>query len=104
MKKLILMSALFAGGIAFTSTDVFANSTAETPIVISQEKTQIEPDKLPDAVKQAIAADESLKGMMIAEAWQAPTPEGKLHYQVAFDNGTEEKLWKTYDADGKVVE
>ena len=96
------MSALMAGSIAFTSTA--AVSLVDSPsVIISQEKTQIKPDELPEAVKKAIAADESLKTTPVVEAWKVPTPEGKFHFKVGFDNGSEEKLWKTYDEEGNVV-
>jgi antitoxin component YwqK of YwqJK toxin-antitoxin module len=32
-----------------------------------------------------------------------PVPEGKFHFKIVFDNGTEEKLSKTYDEAGKEI-
>lgn len=105
MKKTILMSAMIVAGAAFaapTIAEVVSNSM-EITLQQQEEKTQIQPDELPDPVKQAIAGDETLKEFPVAEAWQVKSVEGETTYKIAFDNGTADKLWKTYDAQGKEI-
>lgn len=97
------MSVMLTAGIAVTAPVVA--STVKPAIEISQqeEKTQIKPDELPVPVKQRIAGDETVVNMPIAEAWQIKKEDGTYHYKVGFDNGTADKFWKTYDAEGNEI-
>lgn len=103
MKKSILMAALLIGGLAAASPKI---SAATLPVAIEQsqqEKVKIDAEKLPEAVKNSITADETVATLSIAEAWQMPVPEGKFHFKVVFDNGTEEKISKVYDEAGNEI-
>lgn len=103
MRKSILMSALLIGGLAAASPKISA-TTLPTPLEQSQqENVKIDAEKLPEAVKNSISSDNSIATLSIAEAWQMPVLEGKFHFKVIFDNGTEEKLTKTYDEAGNEI-
>jgi hypothetical protein len=102
MKKIVLMSAMMVAGAAFAAPTI-AEVTTTSEICIQEEMIQIKPDDLPDPVKQTITGDETLKEFPVAEAWQHKTVEGQVTYKVAFDNGTADKLWKTYDPQGKEI-
>jgi antitoxin component YwqK of YwqJK toxin-antitoxin module len=103
MKKSILMSALLIGGLAAASPKITAASLPNSIELSQQEKVKIDAEQLPDAVKNAITADESVANLSIAEAWQMPVPEGKFHFKVVFDNGSEEKVSKIYDEAGNEI-
>lgn len=103
MKKIMLMSAMLVAGAAFTTPTIAAAISNPMEIVQQEEKVKIEPDALPTPVKQTIAGDETLQNLTIAEAWQVTKVDGMVHFKVGFDNGTEDKLWKTYDAEGKEI-
>ncbi len=103
MKEIFGMSMLLLLGAAFSSP-ILANATSNGWKVIFQtEKIRIKPDDLPTPVKQTISSDEKLKEYPVAEAWQIKSPGGQITYKVAFDNGTADKLWKTYDPEGKEI-
>lgn len=103
MKKIILMSAMMIGGAAFAAPTF--GSLISTPIEITQqeEKVKIELDALPTPVKQTIAGDETLQALTIVEAWQIKKVDETVLFKVGFDKGTEDKLWKTYNAEGKEI-
>ncbi len=103
MKKSILMSALLLGGLAITSPKISATPLPTSYEQSQQENVKIDADQLPEAVKNSISADESVAALSIAEAWKMTAPESKLHFKVIFDNGTEEKLSKTYDEAGNEI-
>lgn len=103
MKKSILMSALLIAGLATTSPKITAATLPSALEQSQQENVKIDAEKLPEAVKNSISADESVATLSIAEAWQMPVPEGKFHFKIVFDNGAEEKLSKTYDEAGKEI-
>jgi hypothetical protein len=103
MKKIILMSAMMVAGAAFVSPTIADVISDTTGIAIQEEKTQIKPDELPTPVKLTIAGDDTLKELKLAEAWQVKKVDGIVHFKVAFENGTEDLLWKTYDAEGNEI-
>lgn len=103
MKKIILMSAMMVTGAAFVAPTFAEVETISVEISLQEERTQIKPDELPAPVKQTIAGDDALKEFPVAEAWQIKTVEGQVTFKVAFDNGTEDKLWRTYDPQGKEI-
>ena len=99
----MIMSVMLAAGIAVTSP-ILANSiTSNVEIVNQEEKTQIKPDELPVPVKQKIAGDETVMNMTITEAWKIKNEDGTYHFKRGFDNGTADKMWKTYDAEGNEI-
>lgn len=103
MKKIILLSAIMVSGAAFTAPTIASVISTPIEITLQEEKVKIELDALPTPVKQAIAADETLQELTIVEAWQIKKVDETVHFKVGFDNGTEEKLWKTYDAEGNEI-
>lgn len=103
MKKIVLMSALMVAGAAFAAPTIAEVATRSLEFNLQEEMIQIKPDDLPDPVKQTITGDETLKEFPVAEAWQIKSVEGQITYKVAFDNGTADKLWKTYDPQGKEI-
>jgi hypothetical protein len=104
MKKTLLMSALLVAGTAFTSVPSIALAVSPTmEISMQEEKVKIEADQLSDPVKEAIATNESLKGLSITEAWQITSTEGVITYKVVFTNAEGEKSEKTYTADGTEI-
>ncbi|MDO8966908.1 hypothetical protein [Algoriphagus sp.] len=103
MKKIILMSAMMVAGAAFVTPTIAKVISNPMEITLQEEKTQIKPDELPTPVKLTIAGDDTLKELTLAEAWQVKKVDGVVHFKVAFDNGTEDLLWKTYDAEGNEI-
>ena len=103
MKKVLLMSALFVSGIAMATPTLINENVIVSESAIQQEKVKIEAEALPDAVKATIAADETVKALPIAEAFQITQLDGKFHFEVKFDDGTEEKLTKKYDQEGNEI-
>lgn len=103
MKKLILMSAMLMAGVALSAPSIAQVNPTSTAIGLQEEMKQIKPDDLPDPVKQTIIADETLKEFPVAEAWKIKGADGQITFKVAFDNGTADKLWKTYDPEGKEI-
>ncbi len=100
MKKLAL---IFAFGV-FTAAGVQALPLA-TPaaiVQVAQDKVEISPEDLPQAVKDAIAESEETKDLTISKAYQKTDEEGKVIYKVKF--GTEEDgITKKYDAEGNEI-
>lgn len=103
MKKNILMSAMMVAGAAFATPTIASVIANPIEITLQEEKVQIKPDELPTPVKQTIAGDEALMGLTLTEAWSVKKVDGVVYFKVAFDNGTEDKLWKTYDAEGNEI-
>jgi hypothetical protein len=103
MKKTLLMSAMLFTGVAMASP--ISSTTNLTPISIQQEeKVKIEAENLPEPIRTAITRDEAISQFPIAEAWQITQADGTYHYKVTFENGTEEKVSKTYDKDGVEID
>ena len=90
-------------GAAFAAAAIADKVARSVVVTLQEEKIQIKPDDLPTPVKQTIASDETLKNFPVAEAWQLKSAGGQLTYKVGFDNGTADKLWKTYDPQGNEI-
>ncbi|RAI86017.1 hypothetical protein [Algoriphagus yeomjeoni] len=103
MKKVLFMSAMLFAGIAMASPVSTTTLNATTKMEIQQEKVKIETDALPDPIKASIAANEEVKALVIAEAFKVSKVDGTTHFEVVFDNGTEEKLTKKYDEEGNEI-
>lgn len=99
MEKTLIMCAMLLTGVAMASPQL---TTTITPmsIQLQEEKVKIEPNDLPDPVKNAIIGDEIINKFPVDEAWKVTQSEGVFHYIVTFENGTEEKLSKKYDEEG----
>ncbi|MFD2034711.1 hypothetical protein ACFSKL_07925 [Belliella marina] len=105
MKTQFIIPALLFLGMA--SAPVFATSTvSETEavqiMIQEQEKVKVDPENLPELVKETIAQNPETASLTISEAWQQTSEEGAIYYKVKFDNAGEE-LVKKYDADGKEI-
>lgn len=103
MKKILLMSAMLFAGAAIATPHLTLNQVSPIGTEIQQEKVKIEADALPDAVKTTISADEEVKALAVTEAFQITQLDGTFHFEVIFDNGTEEKLTKKYDQEGNEI-
>lgn len=57
MKRLVLAVAIVFGGLTTFATSVYSTSLINTVITVQDEFTEIDPDDLPQAVKDALAAD-----------------------------------------------
>ncbi|MEN2280967.1 hypothetical protein AAGF08_02435 [Algoriphagus sp. SE2] len=81
------------------------NQTTNQASAIQQEKVKIEPEALPEAVKTTIAADEKLKSLSVLKASQITQLDRTFHFEVIFENGTEEKLIAKFDQNGiKIID
>lgn len=99
MKKLIL-------SVAAMTVFAFANA-GTTEVFVSQEwyqeTTKIDPESLPEKVKEAIQNDLQLKDLKIVEAHQV-MEEAQVHYLLKFESETPgEEIKKKFDAMGKEV-
>lgn len=103
MKKSLLIIATLFTGAAMAAPQITLENVNPIELSAQQEKVKIEADALPDAVKSTIAADETVKALPIAEAYQITQLDGTFHFEVIFDDGTEEKLTKKYDQEGKEI-
>ncbi|GAB3021505.1 hypothetical protein [uncultured Cyclobacterium sp.] len=99
MKKLILSAAAMC-------VFAFANAgTTVTPLSQEwyQETTKIDPENLPEKVKEAIQNDLELKDLKISEAHRV-TEESMVNYLVKFESNTPgEEIKKKFDAMGKEI-
>lgn len=100
MKKIILMSAIMVAGAAFAAPVLASAISNSVEMNQQEEKVQIKPDQLPTPVKLTIGADDSLQVLTLVEAWKVTKVDQVVYYKVAFNNGTENKLWKSYSAEG----
>ncbi|MCH7403407.1 hypothetical protein ACFOUP_14805 [Belliella kenyensis] len=103
MKNHMMIAAMFAFGVA--TTPMLGNATTldkvEVTINTQDDKTKIEPENLPAAVKKTIKEDAMVSELAIKEAWEG-MKESKKYYVVKFDNGGE-GIDKKYDAEGNEV-
>ncbi|GAA0881145.1 hypothetical protein GCM10009119_41150 [Algoriphagus jejuensis] len=103
MKKItVIFAMIMTVAVSATPTTASVVSTF-ADLTLQEERIQIKPEELPDPVKQTISGDETLKEFPIAEAWQFKTAVGLTTFKVAFDNGSADKLWKTYDPEGNEI-
>ncbi len=102
MKKIALIIALGA----FTVAGVQAIENMETSVAVYQElaqdKAEIKPEDLPQAVKDTILESEDTKDLVISKAYQITDEEGNVHYKVVFGED-EDAVTKKYDAEGNEV-
>lgn len=105
MKKLMLSAAVlaFAG---FTATNVNAETTnfpAASEVVMGvQDKTPVNPEDLPDAVKAALAGEEYSE-WSVNEAFSVAPAEGIPFYEISLKKDQETKVVNLNEA-GEVVE
>ncbi|WP_157492909.1 hypothetical protein [Echinicola pacifica] len=101
MKSLALIIAM--GSLSFATTQ--ANTIVEKePITYRAQdsKVQIEPEELPQKVKESILDNEEVKMLPVSEAFKVTDQQGEVSYEVQF--GMEETVIKTYDEEGNELE
>ncbi|MFC4874241.1 hypothetical protein [Negadavirga shengliensis] len=102
MKK-VMLALVVAGFVAFTAVQTQAMSV-DGMETIFQEKTKIDPENLPDAIKEAIQNDAAVSSSQITEAHQV-MKDNQIYYEVKFDKDAEgNAATKKYDSTGKEVE
>lgn len=105
MKKLMLSAAVlaFAG---FTATNVNAETTnfptASEVVMGVQDKTPVNPEDLPDAVKEALAGEEYAE-WSVKEAFAVAPADGVPFYEISLQKDQETKVVNLNEA-GEVVE
>ncbi|GGZ36823.1 hypothetical protein GCM10007049_32750 [Echinicola pacifica] len=91
------------GSLSFATTQ--ANTIVEKePITYRAQdsKVQIEPEELPQKVKESILDNEEVKMLPVSEAFKVTDQQGEVSYEVQF--GMEETVIKTYDEEGNELE
>ncbi|MFC4874240.1 hypothetical protein [Negadavirga shengliensis] len=102
MKK-IMLALIMAGfvTVATAPTQAMSETGVET---IFQEKTNIDPENLPERVKEAIQNDAAVSSSPITEAQQV-TKDNQVYYVVKFGKDAEgNDVKKKFDATGKEIE
>ncbi len=104
MKKLMVSMA-----VAVLASVSFANASnitekSSSPVIVAalQEKVEIKPEELPDAVKTTLG-NETYQSWQVQKAFIVPTNNGDQIYEIALAKGEETQTVKL-DKDGKVVE
>lgn len=87
---------------AFLATGFTAKAINTTPVTVVEEdnKTQVDPAALPDAVKATLAGD-AYKGWAVASAWLIKSGSSE-YYQVELSKDNQKNTVKL-DKDGKTV-
>lgn len=105
MKTKLIITALLAIGLS--TTPLLAQSSEQilesTETTISQDKVKLEPQDLPQTIKESIANDDEISGLQITEAWQVTDENGSMYYHIKFDEGGDE-VEKKYNAQGEEIE
>lgn len=105
MKTLMLALAIGGGmcfAIAQPQTEV---EMAEAVEFAFQEKTKIDPENLPEKVKEAIQNDPAVRSSQVTEAHQI-MEDNQVYYVVKFDRDAEgnEMITKKFDVTGNEIE
>lgn len=105
MKTKLIIPALLAFGLS--TAPLLAQSseivTESTEIAIVQDKVKLEPENLPESIKESIANDDKVAALQITEAWQVHEEDGSMHFHIKFDDAGEE-IEKKYNAEGEEIE
>lgn len=100
MKKfafIIVIGMLMSSGLQ--AMDFFTASVVE---LTDQDKVEISPEDLPQAVKDAISDSDETKDWTISKVYQMTDDEGSVIYKVMFGEG-EDSVAKKYNAEGKEI-
>lgn len=100
MKKLALVIAL--GTFAFAGVQAAPQISNLETVQTLQDRVKIEPEDLPQVVKDTILDSEETKSLTISEAYQVTDAEGTITYEVTF-GVEEEALTKKYDSEGNEI-
>jgi hypothetical protein len=105
MKTKIMIPAMFACALAFSPFIASSSVTNFDKIeIVEDEKTELDVEKLPEILKNAIANNEAIANLKINEAWHIKKDDGSVYYKVKFDQGGEEELVKKFDENGNPIE
>ncbi|MBD8487742.1 hypothetical protein IFO69_03170 [Echinicola sp. CAU 1574] len=100
MKKLALIFALCAFTVAGAQASVLMPQLNVTKVI--QDKIEIAPEDLPQAIKDTIVENDETKDLTISNAYQLTDAEGNVTYKVKFGM-EEESITKEYDAEGNEI-
>ncbi len=101
MKKLMLSFAVVS---VFAITGIHAQSLPNEATELVQETTKIDPETLPEKVKETIQNDVTVKALTISEAHQV-MEDGEVVYKIKFQGANAaEALTRKFDAVGKELE
>jgi hypothetical protein len=104
MKTKIMIPAMFACALAFSPFVANSSVTNFDKIeMVEDEKTQLDVEKLPEVLSNAIAKNPAIASLKINEAWHIKKDDGTVYYKVKFDQGGEE-LVKKFDENGNPIE
>ena len=103
MKKLMISMAV-AVIAAFSFTDVSAKNTAKpaTEVRTVQDKVEVKPEDLPEAVKATLAAS-PYNEWKVEKAYSVPGANDTMYFEISLSNGNDTSTVKL-DKDGKVVQ
>lgn len=101
MKKLMISM-----GVALLATFTFANAnsikhTPETVISVNQDKVEVKPEDLPEAVRATLGAA-PYNEWKIEKAYQVPGENESQYFEINLSKGEETSTVKL-DKDGKVI-
>lgn len=105
MKKLMIsamMMALVSVSVVSAGVRSMIDMYTVSTVTMEDEKVEIKPEDLPDAVKKTLASD-AYKEWTVSKAYSVTTSEGKHFFEVDLLKG-EEKATVKLDKDGKVLE
>jgi hypothetical protein len=99
MKKLMLSLAV-CGMFGFTAIQANATDLPANPSSIFQDDEKIDPENLPEQVKETIKKDDKMKKKKIAEA-RTERKDNQMYYVVKFEkDDSGEEVTKKFDAMG----
>ncbi len=102
MKKLMLSLAV-CGMIVYTAVQANAMNLPTNPSSIYQDDEKIDPENLPEQVKESIKKDDKMKKRKISEA-KTERKDNKMVYVVKFEKDESgEEMTKKFDAMGNEV-
>jgi hypothetical protein len=108
MKKISVLAIAFALAGFTSQAQEVANENAQQPAQQEQAqgKQKVNPEELPDAVKQAIVTDEEYQGWTLGEVHKVQGAEdgAPATYEVQFINGEEQPVVVRFDETGKKIE
>lgn len=103
MKKLMfLMAAAFIATSTFANTSGIITGNPAATISASQDKVEVKPEDLPEAVKATLAAA-PYNEWKVEKAFLVPGENETSHFEISLSKGEEVSAVKL-DKDGKVIE
>lgn len=104
MKKLMVsMAVAVLASVSFANAYHITEKSSSPAIMATlQEKVEIKPEELPDAVKTTLG-NETYQSWQVQKAFIVPTDNGDQVYELALVKGEETQTVRL-DKDGKVIE